>query len=112
VLLLDLVDLLQGLDPDVPPVGAALGVVFEDVGDGRGAAADDLLEQGVIDQVRGGLEAVDGAAEELVAVEGEGGYRGGERLDRGGGGGEDGALLREDVGCGGDFVGAFVEFEP
>jgi len=111
VLPLDGVDLLQRLDPDGLAVRAVAGVVVEDVGHGRGAAADDLLEERVVDQVGRRLEAADGAAEELVAVERELADVGRQRLDPGGARLEDGFLLGQDVG-GRDLVRVFVEFEP
>ncbi len=93
MLLLDEVDLLERLDPNGLAVGAVRGVVFENLRNGGSAAADDLLEERVVDQISCGLEAVDGAAEDLVAVEAEFLNVGGECLDCCGAGFEDGFLL-------------------
>jgi hypothetical protein len=98
LLLLDQLDLFQGLDPDGFPVYAALGVVVEDMGDGRGAAADNLLEERVVDEVRRGLEPVDGASEDFVAGQAEFGDGGRQGLDACRRGRQDGAFLGEDVG--------------
>lgn len=111
MLLLDKVNLLQRIDPNRLSVDATGGIIVQDMRHGRRALRDDLLEKRIVDQVRGGLEALDGSTEDLVAVQREGLDVGGEGLDLGGGGLDDGCFLGRGVGAG-DLVGALVEFEP